>query len=274
MKTLRNIINWNRVSTLSQRENYSLEMQEEKCKEYIKNAYNSRVLKANIFNIVGSGYNVSSRTMQSYKDLMETENPIIVCLTVDRFSRNEKTGLSIYKEIKELNGKFIFVLDRLDTSRKEDEELFFKKLQEAEAESVLKSQKMKATNEFLLRQKIQNSFESLFYISKFISSMINGDKIEEIFKDFRKVVNWNTIPGLRDTHYQIPIQFDEEILSEDGLSIKKGTVTFETVSTILNDYLVKIPINDIKNKKWSESLCKAIYNYTDDKTNFLDILVL
>lgn len=274
MSSKTNYIIWNRVSTVSQQENYSLDFQESKCREYLKNQGVNRIAKNRIYNIVGSGYNVNRNTMMAYEELLTFDRPVILCLCVDRFSRNFKIGNRIYNQIKESGGKLIFVLDNFDTSSQEGEKHFYEKLKQAESESVIKSQKVKANNKFLMKQRINDSYEGLFYISKFICSMINGDTIQNIFENFRYIVDWNSFPGLRETHYENPIDFDEDIYIDDCKSIRKGSISFATVAQILNDYHVPIPIKNIRNTKWSENLCRDIYDYSDEKTDFLDLMIL
>lgn len=265
---------WNRVSTVSQQENYSLDFQEAKCKEYLKNKGITRITKNKIFNIVGSGYNLSRNTMIAYEELLTFDTPIILCLCVDRFSRNQTVGNRIYNGIKENGGKIIFVLDNFDTSSQSGEELFYEKLKQAESESIIKSQKVKANNKFIMKQRINDSYEGLFYISKFICSMINGDEVQNIFENFRYIVDWNSIPGLKKSHYQNPIEFDDDIYTDDGKSVKKGAISFVTIAHILNDFQVEITIKNIRNTKWSENLCRDIYDYSDKKTDFLDLMIL
>lgn len=265
--SMNNIIVWNRVSTLSQNENYSLEMQEKMCREYVNNILKVKVVKR-VLNNTGSGYKINNELKQSYQTLTDSRNPLIICLSVDRFSRNEEYGLDIYHRIKSLGGRMIFILDNIDTSLSGHEEKFFQKLRQAESESKAKSERMKTSYQFVTNMKILNAGENLRDIQTFIDCMLNGGNVEDIYTAFRRLVDWTAHPDWEDL-YQRPIEFDNaKVRMVRGVVITelpRGDITLNTIATIMNDFEIPIPIPGIVNKKWSDKLLQRI---VDNKNNF------
>lgn len=265
--SMNNIIVWNRVSTLSQNENYSLEMQEKMCREYVNNILKVKVIRR-VLNNTGSGYKINTEMRQSYQTLTESRNPLIVCLSVDRFSRNYDFGYGIYQNIKYLGGRMIFILDNIDTSLANHEFKFLEKLRQAESESKAKSERMKTSYQFVTNMKILNAGENLRDIQTFIDRMLEGGNVEDIYTAIRRIVDWNAHPDWQDI-YQRPIEFDNAVTRVvRGVlvtELPRGDITLNTIATIMNDFEIPIPIPGIVNKKWSVKLLQRIQA---NKNNF------
>jgi len=259
-----NVIVWNRVSTPQQLTNFSLEIQEKMCREFLINIMNIKNVNK-VLNNIGSAFTPNDEMKKSYKLLYNSPSPFVVCLSVDRFSRNEKYGLSVYEKIMKKNGRMIFILDRLDTINPDHKDILIEKLKQAETESKIKSLRMKNSYQFATNMKIKTALNDLSKIRLFINSMIYGDKVQNIYKIFRELVDWESHPDWQE-FYETPIEFTNVYLCKRYKveCIPNDDVSLEGISSILNDYWIKIPIQRIKNKKWSKKLLESIIEVEND----------
>jgi hypothetical protein len=268
------VIIFTRVSTLNQaNENYSLEIQEKMCREYLKNHLKVERVEM-ILNNVGSGFKVGEDLNRKYDFIMNAKQPFVVCISVDRFSRNFEKGQKVYNSIIQKEGRIVFLLDGIDSNNEDGEKNFLEKLRFSEQESKTKSDRTKIAGKFFLNMRIMESQQELHPVSEFVRLIRKGGKVEEIYSKFRQIVNWEAHPEwVQEGLYNNPIEFDNSFTRDGESWIHKDDVSYRSIANILKDYEVKIPITGIRNKVWSEKLVQKI-NEVNNPEMLLEILEL
>jgi len=288
-----NVVIWTRVSSDDQKNNDSLIQQRDMCLEYLKsNEKRYPYIKDITFNkIISSAYNINNNIKKYYSKLLENKNTYIICYSVDRFSRNYEYGKKIYEELKENGGKLFFINEKIDTSTEEGENKFFEYLKLSEEESKIKGNKIKDikynhTKNLFIQSLNSNDIisQNIKNITNFIVSMIDGDFVQNINNNLKKIVNWEKHSEWKEDYYDNPIDFNDSIIKKinnetkeemDFYNIEYSSEEerYKSIQKLLNDYDVDIPIQ-IRNKKWSIYLIKMIYKELKNKKTLDELIRL
>jgi hypothetical protein len=286
-----NVVLWTRVSSDDQKNNDSLNQQRDICFEYLK--YNEKnypyIKDIKLHRIINSAYTINNNIKNYYSLLLENKNTYIICYSVDRFSRNYNYGKKIYEELKEKGSKLFFINEKIDTSIEEGEKKFLECLKLSEEESKIKGNKIKDikynNTKNLFIQSLNNNniiSQNIKNITNFVVSMIDGDFIQNINNNLKKIVDWEKHSEWKENFYENPIHFNDSIIKKineetkeemDFYNIEYSTEEerYKSVQKLLNDYDIDIPI-EIRNKKWSIYLIKIIYKELKNKKT-LDELI-
>lgn len=256
---MNSIIIWNRVSSVDQKDNTSLEIQEQTCRHYLNSKNQTPTI---VLNIVGSGYKPNN-TLKSYYDFISKQKKaLVVCFSVDRFSRNQSLGRDVYTKIKQNGGNMFFIIDQIDTSV--NEELFYEKLHLSELHSIEMGKKMSRMYSVNLYNKM-NENESYKTLYPFIKSIVDGDYVETINKNLVNIVDWKKHKDWKKVWGKNPVFFDESTTVIKNKKIYFPGSDFNNATKLLNSFEVEVKGDEVKNKKWTEKMVETIYKLYENK---------
>jgi hypothetical protein len=276
---------WVRVSSLIQDNNMSCDQQLKECNEYIsKNKCNySFPTDVMSLKMVGSGYNIRTTVKNNLELLEQFLNEgykiTFVCYMPDRFLRKETESQKYLTSILQNGGSIHFVKGLNDEPIQSDKNMneINQLLKLAESESKIKSSKMIDIHKNILEDKLIRSTTDLesITIHKFIDMFLNGEKLETIYAHFRTLVNWDENPNWRESYYQEPIEFDENLLVEDTYgdwnlikysSKEEEEKRFKSLVSLFNSYKINVPSIFRPKKKWTYEFIKKF------RQDYIDVL--